>query len=421
MPTTAHASPSSVLLVTIPFMFCRMRLSRVTLGLVFALANACLGLAVLPASADPSPTPSPRPGAQSPTKPVDVLTKSGVLWKRKSTAVHAPPAPKARAWVLIDVTDGTVLAAAHARTRQLPASTLKTLTAVSLLPQLDLNEVYTARPADVGIQGSGAGLVVGGTYTVEQLFLGMLLPSGNDAATALTHVFNPDGKRAIAFMNRTARALGTRDTVARGPNGLPIEGQYTTALDMALIARAAIANPIFVRLAQTKTIDFPGRMPKPGATRKSYQLQNENPFIKAGIPGTLAGKTGFTRAALRTYWVAVKRGQRTLLVVVLGFVGSYKDNAQKLLDWGFSQRNQIAGIATLPPLQSAPTAFPSPSANSVARGAPMALRPHLDVASHTDIPRTITKIMLVAAPLVILVRRARRIRARMRRHQVLVR
>ena len=133
--------------------------------------------------------------------------------------------------------------------------------------------VYTARSNDVGIHGSGAGLVLGGTYTVEQLFLGMLLPSGNDAATALTHVYNSDGRKAIRLMNTTARTLGATGTVAVNPTGLPVPGQRTTATDMAIIARAAIANPDFRRLAQTKTVQFPGRMPKAGSVRKTYQLE----------------------------------------------------------------------------------------------------------------------------------------------------
>ncbi|MBU6213145.1 MAG: hypothetical protein KGP01_01660 [Actinomycetales bacterium] len=342
----------------------------------------------------------------------DPLTAAGVLWRPLTAAARAsaPPAPSARAWILVDADNGNVLAAQRARTQQLPASTLKTLTAVTLLPRLDMTQVYTARSNDAGIHGSGAGLVVGGTYTVEQLFLGMLLPSGNDAATALTHVYNPDGRKAIALMNATARRLGATGTVAVNPTGLPVPGQRTTAADMAIIARAAIANPEFRRLAQTKTVQFPGRMPKAGAVRKTYQLQNENPFIKHGVAGTIGGKTGFTRAALRTYWVAVKRGNRTLIVVILGFVGSYQKLASDLLTWGFKQGSALGAVATLPPVRPVyqPPAVPTSTPNaSVARPA----RPQ--PAQH-DVPRSAATVLLLAMPLVILTRRAMKVHARLR-------
>ena len=341
----------------------------------------------------------------------DPLAAGGVLWRPLTAAARTlpPPAPSARAWILVDADTGSVLAAQRARTPQLPASTLKTLTAVTLLPRLDMTQVYTARSNDAGIQGSGAGLVVGGTYTVEQLFLGMLLPSGNDAATALTHVYNSDGRKAISLMNATARRLGATGTVAVNPTGLPVPGQRTTATDMAIIARAAIANPDFRRFAQTKTVQFPGHMPKAGAVRKTYQLQNENPFIKHGVAGTIGGKTGYTRAALRTYWVAVKRGNRTLIVVILGFVGSYQKLASALLDWGFKQGSALGAVTTLPPVRP----VYQPPAQPSSRPQPSIARPAQAQPGQHDVPRTAATFLLLAAPLVILTRRAMAVHARM--------
>ena len=344
------------------------------------------------------------PAAPAQTTAPDPLTRSGVLWRASKPGVPKPPAPPARAWILVEARSGDVLAAANARTRQYPASTLKTLTAVTLLPKLDLSEVYTATASDVGIHGSGAGLVVGGTYTVEQLFLGMLLPSGNDAAVALTHVYNADSRRAIRLMNRTARALGTKGTTARTPHGLPDPRQVTTAADMAIIARAAIANPTFRRLAKTKVIDFPGRMPKAGKQRQTYQLQNENPFIRHGVPGTIGGKTGFTRASLRTYWVAVKRGDRTLLVVMLGFVGSYRTLAQRVLDWGFAHADALKPVATLPALPRTPDAAvtPAPTASPGISVETTATKSSADTGTF---PRRATSVLLLTIPLLILTRR----------------
>lgn len=377
---------------------------RIRATIVLATSSAVL------AAGSPAPAQSGSP---------DPLTRSGVLWQANKPGIPAPPAPPARSWILVDARSGKVYAAANARSRQFPASTLKTLTAVTLLPRLNLSEVYTATSSDVGIHGSGAGLVVGGTYTIEQLFLGMLLPSGNDAATALTHAYHRDSRRAIRLMNRTARALGTTGTTARNPHGLPDPRQVTTAADMAIIARAAVSNPTFRRLAKMRVIDFPGRMPAAGKQRQTYQLQNENPFIRRGVSGTIGGKTGYTRASLRTFWVAVKRGNRTLLLVMLGFVGSYRTLAQHLLDWGFKYDDSLAGMATLPPVpppatlsaltSTGPT---SPTAHATTRpsATPMPAALAHQRGGDSDLPRRTASLMLLLIPAFILARRAVRVR-----------
>ena len=99
----------------------------------------------------------------------------------------AKPLPKVDAdtWVLADLTTGDVLAAKGAHTRVLPASTLKTLTSVTLMPKLDRTTVVTATEVDTHAVGSHVGLVAGATYTVWDLWNGLLLPSANDAASAL--------------------------------------------------------------------------------------------------------------------------------------------------------------------------------------------------------------------------------------------
>ena len=278
----------------------------------------------------------------------DPLRKSGTLWRRARASVPAPPAPPARAWILLDSASGDVLAASNARKRLPPASTLKTLTAVTLMPRLNPSEVYTATAADVGIEGSGAGLVRGGTYTVEQLFIGLLLPSGNDAAVALTHAYHPSTSRAITLMNTSAKRLGALHTVVRNPHGLPNDEQVTTVADMALIGNAAIHLRQFRKVAHLKTYQFPSTMPKPGKPRGSYQLQNENPLIKHGVKGTLGGKTGYTRKALRTYWGAVKRSNRTLVIVMFGYVGPTYNYANSLLNWGFAHADDLKPVGHLP-------------------------------------------------------------------------
>ena len=355
----------------------------------------------------------------------DPLRKPGTLWKRTSSRVPAPPAPPARAWILLDSASGDVLAASNARKRLPPASTLKTLTAVTLMPRLNPSTVYTATAADVGIEGSGAGLVRGGTYTVEQLFIGLLLPSGNDAAVALTHAYHPTTSRAITLMNRSAKRLGAVHTVVRNPHGLPNDEQVTTVADMALFGNAAIHLREFRKVAHLKTYQFPGSMPKPGKARASYQLQNENPLIKNGVAGTLGGKTGYTRKALRTYWGAVKRGDRTLVVVMFGFVGPTYKYASSLLNWGFANADNLEPVGHLPTqvgntwqTLAVPLSTPS-AASSLEPQASTGPAPAPQSDARTDIPtmariesasRQATTWALALIPALILTRRALRYR-----------
>src|SRR5207344_2249399 len=134
----------------------------------------------------------------------------------------------AASFLLADLDTGEVLAARNPHGLQRPASTLKVLTAVTLLPQLDPTSVYTARSEDANAEGSRVGVVPDATYTVHQLFQGLFLMSGNDAASALANAAG--GHRAtIARMNTMAKSLGALDTSVRNPSGLDAPGQFTSA------------------------------------------------------------------------------------------------------------------------------------------------------------------------------------------------
>jgi D-alanyl-D-alanine carboxypeptidase (penicillin-binding protein 5/6) len=197
------------------------------------------------------------------------------------------PRVHAASWLLADLTTGEVLATKAPHRRLPPASTLKTLTAVTLLPRLDPDKVYRARWSDVSAEGSHVGLVVGGTYTVHDLFNGMLLPSGNDAASALAHA-NGGWPKTLGQMNAEARRLGAHDTVAKNPSGLDQPGQVSSAYDLALIARAGLARDDFAEYVSTISADFPGQMPKKkGKKRPTYRIYNQNDLLYNGFQGAV--------------------------------------------------------------------------------------------------------------------------------------
>jgi hypothetical protein len=191
----------------------------------------------------------------------------------------------------------------------LPASTLKTLTAVTLMPVLDKTQVVTASDKATHADGSHVGLVSGGTYTVWDLWHALLLPSANDAAYALAEA-NGGMVATIRAMQSTAIRLGALDTVVKSDSGLDHPGQVTSAYDMALFARAAMADPDFATVTKTVSYSFPGKVPVAGAKRATYKIYSQNRLLLHGFPGIVGGKTGFTSLAHRTFWAAASRGFR---------------------------------------------------------------------------------------------------------------
>ena len=250
------------------------------------------------------------------------------------------PEIEASAWLIADGHTGDVLAAHNAHLALPPASTLKLLTAITLLPGLDPTLSYTATDTDASVAGSRVGLAPDETYTFDDLTRGLLLASGNDAAHALAELSGGQAA-AVAAMNAEAERLGAFDTVAVTPHGLDEPGQVSTAYDLALIARAALADPQVARLAQTTTYDFPG------LDGTAFQIQNRNRLLNS-YEGAVGLKTGFTTEAGHTIAAAAERGDVQLIVTVLHpEEGRAEPIAEALLDWGFSTARVVAPVGTL--------------------------------------------------------------------------
>lgn len=300
----------------------------------------------------------------------------GPLLGTTGTVVQASPGtpalPKlsALSFVLADADTGEILAAKDPHGRLRPASTLKTLTAVTLLPRLDPATVYTAQWEDAHVDGSKVGIVPGGTYTVHDLFQGMFLISGNDAANALANVAG-GVPQTVALMNAKAKALGALDTTVVNPSGLDADGQLTSAYDLALFARAGLARPDFRAYVSTIRSRFPGKMPAPGKPRPTFEIFTQNRLV-LNYPGAIGVKTGWTTLARGTFSGAATRGGRTLIATVM-HTGprSWKDSAA-LLDWGFANASRLTPVGTLVqphPAQAASVRRPAVAAPPVHAGA----------------------------------------------------
>jgi D-alanyl-D-alanine carboxypeptidase (penicillin-binding protein 5/6) len=252
-----------------------------------------------------------------------------------------PPVVAAKSWLVADLTTGSILAAKHPHRRLPPASTLKTLTAVTLLPRLGKTDVYRVQWEDAAVEGSAVGIVPDATYTVDELFYGLMLPSGNDAAHALANAAGGMHK-TVRMMAEEAQRLGAVDTVVRNPSGLDAPGQVSSAYDLALFAKAGLARRDFRRYVSTVTTAFPAEMPKrPGKERHTYQIYNQNPLLLHGYRGVVGVKTGYTTLAGRTFVGAAHRDGHLLVVTLMASREPTELAAERLLDWGFDHVDDL--------------------------------------------------------------------------------
>ncbi len=314
------------------------------LATVIALLGAMVALSS-PALAEQSPAPGSTPSGQSaqiaPAQAVggDQLALTG---KQVNLGPGATPLPDiwASSWVLADATTGDILASKGAHKLRAPASTLKTLTALTLLPRLPLDGTYVGRQSDVVPGTAMAGVKPGVTYTNEQLFYGMMLPSGNDAARALAHS-NGGIKGTVAQMNEVAASIGALDTFAKTPNGLDKKGQRSSAFDLALIATHGLRLPEFATIVRTEKAPFPS---EGGGTHPIY---TNNHLLLGGYKGCIGVKTGFTSKAGRTFIGAATRKGRTLVVALMGIKSGSAQAAAAALTWGFKNYGKVTPVGTL--------------------------------------------------------------------------
>ena len=284
----------------------------------------------------------------------DQLALPGVQINPVSTTV-TPLAIKARTWILADATTGEVLAAKKAHKTRPPASTLKTLTSLTLLPKLALNGTFTATPKAANADGAKVGLDVGQVYTIEDLFYGLMLPSGNDAAIALAQA-NGGIKSTVDQMNAVAAQIQANDTHALSPNGLDKPGQTSSAYDLALISRAALQRNDFSTIVGSKRYRFPTKQSAGGGKHLIYNL---NQLLTGDYRGVIGVKTGYTTKAGRTFVGAAKRKGHTLIFVGMGINDSSEGAAKQALDWGFANLKNVKAVGTLvEPLSPLPTAAP---------------------------------------------------------------
>jgi D-alanyl-D-alanine carboxypeptidase (penicillin-binding protein 5/6) len=304
--------------------------------------TAAAPAAVVPCPYQSLPTlpPTPPSTIRDPGGPVIGGEQLGTAGLAVPPGTPPPPATAATTWVVADLDSGDVVAACGAHVRRRPASVQKLLLAATALPLMPPDQVVVATAEDVALpsDSSAVGLLVGGLYPVSTLWYGLLLQSGNDTANALARTAGGAGGIAatVAAMNAEAYRLGAEDTHASNPHGLDEPDQYTSAYDLALIARVDFNREDFLRYDTLASMPWPAQPPRDPT---GFQIQNENQLLR-NYPGALGGKTGFTDEARHTYVGAAQRNGRRLVVTLMGaeispFGRTWKQ-ASMLLDWAFA-------------------------------------------------------------------------------------
>jgi D-alanyl-D-alanine carboxypeptidase (penicillin-binding protein 5/6) len=322
---------------------------------VLALTTAPAALAVSPAPAV-SHGPGTAAGSGATLGPTESLATAsaaarldvgGTRLADRGLVVNYPaaggpklPAVPASAYVIADANTGQVLAAKDPHGEFAPASTLKMLTAITLLPRLNPDAMVTASKLAASQEPNIAGLIAGHQYPVSALFKALLLISANDAAVALTEATGSFAT-GMSLINAEAQHLQAYDVVAKMPNGLPAPGQVVSAYDEALIARQALASPAFMGYDSTLSARF---QVKPG---KWETLLNQNTLLTQ-YKGGIGGKIGWTQASGATYIGMARRNGVTLIVTVLHCTPLQEiTSGEKLLNWGFAEDGQVTPVGTL--------------------------------------------------------------------------
>ena len=245
-------------------------------------------------------------------------------------SAHALPEISARAAIVIDGVTGQVLWGRNIHQRLPQASTTKMMTAIVALERGNLSDTVVVSKRSSDIAGSSIYLEPGERLTFEQLLYGVMLNSGNDASNAVAEYVGGSTDRFVSLMNDKAKALGLSNTHYTNPHGLPADDHYSSVYDMAMIARYALSNPDFAKIATTKTFEAPGN----GRIERRV-LQNHNKLLRY-FPGAYGGKTGYTSVAGRCFVGSAKRDGRYVIEAILDAPKMWED-AEALLNYGIDQ------------------------------------------------------------------------------------
>jgi serine-type D-Ala-D-Ala carboxypeptidase (penicillin-binding protein 5/6) len=266
---------------------------------------------------------------------VAAIAAALLLGAPTATAAESPPETSGAAAIVVDARTGDQLYGKDPREERPIASTTKLMTALLTLERADLDDVFKAAPYSASPVESKIGLMPGERMTVEDLLTALVLESANDAAVTLAEGVAGSRDAFVREMNRRAVALGLRDTSYANPVGFDDPENYSSALDLAELARRLLTNPEFARIA-----DLPMATLNSGDHKRTIDNRNilvqEYPFVD-GV------KTGHTIGAGYVLVGSGAAGGARVITATLGAPSEAARDADTLalLRWGLEQFHRV--------------------------------------------------------------------------------
>ena len=317
---------------------------------VAACSAACL-LALSPL-AQAAPTPAAAPAA---TTPAPSAVAAPLTPMQSMLATVPPPKLDARAWLVVDLTSGQILAEHDAHAQEAPASLTKLMTAYLTFKALKegtikLNQMVTESKEAWQTGGSRMFIDPRVPVSVNDLLLGMIVQSGNDAAMTLAQTVGGSVSAFVAMMNRQAQQWGLKGTHFMDPTGLPDPGHHTTAYDLSIIATHIIRDfpADYARYFKVKEFTY------------NHITQPNRVSLLFTDPSVDGMKTGYTSEAGYCMITSALRqfpnGPRRLLTVVMGTPTERArgDESQVLLNWAYQNFDDIVLASPGKPVLTAP-------------------------------------------------------------------
>jgi D-alanyl-D-alanine carboxypeptidase (penicillin-binding protein 5/6) len=225
-------------------------------------------------------------------------------------ATQPDPFPEVATAYLVELNDNTIWA--RQPDRHLPlASLTKLMTALLVLEQTHPDDIVTIAPSATHETGSRIGIKSGERFHIQNLLAAALIPSANDACHALADHIDGNEARFVARMNQRAQVLGLRNTHFTNACGHDKPGHYSSAKDLSLLAHALLKYPSLLEVTSQRKLQI--------ATldgQRRYILENKNALI-GRYDGALGLKTGFTPNAGKCLVAYAKRGDHTVLLILL--------------------------------------------------------------------------------------------------------
>lgn len=291
--------------------------------------------------------------------------------QENSSGIPENPAAASQGAVLYDVSNNRFLFEQNADTRYYPASITKLMTALLVLEHSSLDDTVTFSESAVTNLEAGAvtlNIKAGDKFSVKDCLYALLLKSANEVANGLAEHVSGSISGFAELMNQKAASLGCTNTHFVNPNGLNNTNHYTTARDMALIAKAAFENQTLSQIASTVNYDFPATAAVPSVRKLTMGHKMVNPAAAEYYQGIVGGKTGYTSLAGNTLVTCAQRDGKRLVAVVLKSKQTHYADTKALLDYGFAylsaEQNQTGSQQTGPGGGPASPGAGSPAVNS---------------------------------------------------------